>query len=175
MLYDDLVPHGDYICHHGIKGQKWGVRKDKYSSGSFRSFESTSTSRKQRHKDYKIAKKEAYKEYKKKLKESGVNNFFIKSRSEAMKREAQLDEWVYKKSKELFEQYKGMKAADAIEKGKDLKNLVQVYFNDYRATPSGSFLSTEPAIVNYQYMYDANNDKTYYNKHIQRYRFYYIP
>ena len=27
MLYDDLVPYGDYICHHGIKGQKWGVRR----------------------------------------------------------------------------------------------------------------------------------------------------
>lgn len=26
MLYDDLVPCGDYICHHGIKGQKWGVK-----------------------------------------------------------------------------------------------------------------------------------------------------
>lgn len=26
MLYDDLVPCGGYICHHGIKGQQWGVK-----------------------------------------------------------------------------------------------------------------------------------------------------
>lgn len=27
MLYDDLVQPGDYICHYGVKGQKWGVRR----------------------------------------------------------------------------------------------------------------------------------------------------
>lgn len=26
MLYDELVPSGSYICHHGIKGQKWGIK-----------------------------------------------------------------------------------------------------------------------------------------------------
>lgn len=27
MLYDQLVQPGEYLCHHGVKGQKWGVRK----------------------------------------------------------------------------------------------------------------------------------------------------
>ena len=26
MLYDELVQPGEYICHHGIKGQKWGKK-----------------------------------------------------------------------------------------------------------------------------------------------------
>ena len=26
MLYDDLVPKGIWLCHHGIKGQKWGIK-----------------------------------------------------------------------------------------------------------------------------------------------------
>jgi hypothetical protein len=29
MLYDDLIQPGEYICHHGVKGQKWGVRHDR--------------------------------------------------------------------------------------------------------------------------------------------------
>ena len=28
MLYDDLVQPGEYICHYGVKGQKWGVRHE---------------------------------------------------------------------------------------------------------------------------------------------------
>lgn len=34
MLYDDLVQPGEYICHHGIKGQKWGIRRYQNSDGS---------------------------------------------------------------------------------------------------------------------------------------------
>lgn len=34
MLYDDLVTPGSYICHHGIKGQKWGVRRYQNPDGS---------------------------------------------------------------------------------------------------------------------------------------------
>lgn len=34
MLYDDLVKPGEYICHHGIKGQKWGVRRFQNEDGS---------------------------------------------------------------------------------------------------------------------------------------------
>ena len=33
MLYDDLVPKGEYLCHHGIKGQRWGIRHDKEKKG----------------------------------------------------------------------------------------------------------------------------------------------
>lgn len=28
MLYDELVQPGEYICHYGVKGQKWGVRHE---------------------------------------------------------------------------------------------------------------------------------------------------
>lgn len=28
-----LNPHDSYICHYGVKGMKWGVRKDR-SSGN---------------------------------------------------------------------------------------------------------------------------------------------
>jgi len=34
MLYDDLVMPGEYICHHGIKGQKWGIRRFQNEDGS---------------------------------------------------------------------------------------------------------------------------------------------
>lgn len=34
MLYDDLIgPQGTWLCHHGVKGQKWGVRHDKEKTG----------------------------------------------------------------------------------------------------------------------------------------------
>lgn len=30
MLYDDLIgPQGTWLCHHGVKGQKWGIRHDR--------------------------------------------------------------------------------------------------------------------------------------------------
>ena len=188
MLYDELTQPGSYICHHGVKGQKWGVRHDKTSSrrkltkeerklsgrdfDGDHVFETTSTDKRQRHKDYRIAKKEAYKEYKKKLKESGINKFYIKSKGEATKREAELDDWAIKKGHELFEQYKGMKAADAMEKGKDMKDLFQAYFTDYRFSASGTLWSTEPARVNYSYYYNPEYDITKVNKHITRYRQY---
>jgi len=28
MLYDDLVQPGEYICHYGVKGMRWGVRHE---------------------------------------------------------------------------------------------------------------------------------------------------
>lgn len=34
MLYDELVQPGEYICHHGIKGQKWGIRRYQNADGS---------------------------------------------------------------------------------------------------------------------------------------------
>lgn len=34
MLYDELTQSNDYICHYGVKGQKWGVRKYLNSNGS---------------------------------------------------------------------------------------------------------------------------------------------
>lgn len=34
MRYDDLVLLGEYICHHGIKGQKWGIRRYQNPDGS---------------------------------------------------------------------------------------------------------------------------------------------
>ena len=37
MLYDELVMPSEYICHHGIKGQKWGVRRFQNEDGSLTS------------------------------------------------------------------------------------------------------------------------------------------
>lgn len=34
MLYDELVQPGEYICHHGVKGQKWGIRRYQNPDGS---------------------------------------------------------------------------------------------------------------------------------------------
>ena len=29
MLYDEYVVRGNYLAHHGVKGQKWGVRRER--------------------------------------------------------------------------------------------------------------------------------------------------
>lgn len=34
MLYNDLVPRSDYICHHGIKGMRWGIRRYQNPDGT---------------------------------------------------------------------------------------------------------------------------------------------
>lgn len=34
MLYNDLVPSNKWLAHHGIKGQKWGIRRWQYADGS---------------------------------------------------------------------------------------------------------------------------------------------
>lgn len=36
MLYDRLVQPGEYLCHHGVKGQKWGVRHLKETHFSYK-------------------------------------------------------------------------------------------------------------------------------------------
>jgi hypothetical protein len=32
MLYDDSVPSGTWLAHHGIKGQKWGEKNGNIST-----------------------------------------------------------------------------------------------------------------------------------------------
>jgi hypothetical protein len=34
MLYDEYVQSNDYICHHGVKGQRWGIRRYQNPDGS---------------------------------------------------------------------------------------------------------------------------------------------
>lgn len=34
MLYDELTQSNNYICHHGVKGQRWGVRRYQNADGT---------------------------------------------------------------------------------------------------------------------------------------------
>ena len=36
MLYDEYIKSGEYLAHHGVKGQKWGVRHLKETHFSYK-------------------------------------------------------------------------------------------------------------------------------------------
>lgn len=146
MLYDDLVQPGEYICHHGVKGQKWGVRHEKDNI-----------------KQYKTNVKKAYKEYIQKLKELGINKIKA-SRSDFLISESELNKWASNKSKELFNEYIQIKK----DNNEITKPFTKTYFYDIRSS-SASIFSSLPALTFYSCTYDPKTGQVYTTAHSFRY------
>lgn len=102
--------YGPYLAHHGIKGQKWGIRRYQNPDGSL-----TAAGQKR----YASAMEKQYKKY-----GSHIPEAVRKNRKEVNNKI--MNEWA--SSKEAEKYYKASKDLDdALDKGVDIKRAIDKY------------------------------------------------
>ena len=124
------MPYNE-LYHHGIKGQKWGVRRFQNEDGTY-----TSEGLKNRKKAYKEHIRSAKKEYRQVIKDSKKNKLLPNKQAQrdAIKK---VDDYAFKKSKELYNEYKDLKLYKAKLNGKDtVYTFPKTYFRDIGLDPN---------------------------------------
>ena len=163
-----MFEHPTYLIHYGIEGQKWGVRRFQNEDGTYtqegleRRY--TKEGYKSLKKDYRKSMREATKEYKKVVKESGKNKL-LNSKADQYDAIDKVDKYASNKAKELFDKYKDMKIYKAKLKGKDIdvsKINEQYYFEDLGLDP-GILGVSYPTLTAYM-AYSGKDGKTRVHK-----------
>ena len=124
MLYDDLVQPGEYICHYGVKGMRWGVRHEENKRA--RALGRAATSLRYANSISKRELSSAQKRYDKKP--SNKNRFKLAIAKEVEKR---LSKLAKSSLDELNEHYESLVKKYGQEHVKDIKYDRHGNINDY--------------------------------------------
>lgn len=137
LKFKELM-HSDEIRHHGVKGQRWGVRRFQNKDGSLTSAGLKKQSRDQEKQELKGVKKELHKKNK-----THVKSMLVPNGRSLFENESHNRRVVNRAAKYINE--KNMSYDDALKKSKKvtLRNSVLTYVGTFGALVVGSLLSAK--------------------------------